>query len=313
MTSPLLPGRVRIPCSTSNLGPGFDTLGLALNRYLRARFEPGPAGLRLEREGTLTALHERDEDDLLAKAFRRGVEGAGGAADGTLVVHSEIPLARGLGSSAAAILAGYDLARAVLGLSPDPDDAFATAYRHEGHGDNAAPCLLGGLCAVLPGPEGPRPLPLPLSPSVGFAYAAPAAGIATAAAREVLPEHVRHATAVEELGHLTALLRGLAVGDPELIRIGIEDRLHVPYRLPLIGGAPAALAAGYEAGAWAVTISGSGSGLLALCDTDRAAEVAEAMRSVLAGGIDDPESVSFALKPDLEGLTREDVDRPTRS
>ncbi len=309
MTAPLRTAGVRIPCSTSNLGPGFDTLGLALTRYLRARFEPGGDGLCLERSGTLAALRERDEDDLLAAAFRRVLSGAGARAEGTLFVHSEIPLARGLGSSAAAILAGYDLGRAALGLPPDLEEAFRTTHGHEGHGDNAAPCLLGGLCAVIPGPEGPRPLALPLSPSIGFAYAAPAAGISTAAAREVLPERVPHATAVAELGHLTALLHGLATGDPELIRIGIEDRLHVPHRLALIPGASDALSAGYGAGAWAVTISGSGSGLLALCEPSRSEEVAGAMHEVLSAGIDDPDSVGFALKPDLEGLVREDVRR----
>jgi homoserine kinase len=233
------------------------------------------------------------------------MEDAGAAAHGALFVHSEIPLARGLGSSAAAILAGYDLARAALGLPSDPDAAFRTTYRHEGHGDNAAPCLLGGLCAVVPAEDGPRPLPLPLSHEVGFAYAAPAAGISTTAARSVLPDKVPHAIAVEELGRLAALLRGLAEGDPELIRIGIEDQLHVPHRLPLIPGAFNAVSAGYDAGAWGVTISGSGSGLLALCEPGRAQAVADAMHEVLSTGTDDPESVGLALVPDLQGLMRE--------
>lgn len=296
---------MRVPCSTSNLGPGFDTLGLALDRYLRASFEPGGTELRLVREGTLAALRERDEHDLLATSFRARFEEAGAPLDGTLKVHSEIPLARGLGSSAAAILAGYDLARAALGLPPDPDDAFRTTCRHEHHGDNAAPCLLGGLCAVVPGSDGPRPLGLSLSAEIGFAYAAPAVGISTAAAREVLPATVPHALAVSELGRLTALLQGLATGDPELIRIGIEDQLHVPHRLPLIPRAREAVAAGYEAGAWGITISGSGSGLLGFCAPTEAEAVAQAMRRVFASGTDDPDSVGFALRPDLQGLVRE--------
>lgn len=300
-----IPARVRVPCSTSNLGPGFDTLGLALDRYLHARFEPGGGALRLVREGTLAALREGNEHDLLAMTFVAVLEEAGAPTNGTLTVHSQIPLARGLGSSAAAILAGHDLARAVLGLPPDPVDAFRTTYRHERHGDNAAPCLLGGLCAVVPGDEGPRPLVLPLSPAIGFAYAAPAVGVSTAAAREVLPTKVPHALAVAELGRLTALLKGLATGDRELVRIGIEDQLHVPHRLPLIPRAEDAVTAGYEAGAWAITISGSGSGLLALCSPAEAEEVAHVMRRVFAAGIDDPDSVGFAMRPDLEGLVRE--------
>ncbi len=299
--------RVRVPCSTSNLGPGFDTLGLALDRYLDARFEPGGTILTLTRSGTVEALMESVDDDLLARTFKRAMESAGAPTGGSLFVESEIPLARGLGSSAAAIVAGYDLARATLGLPPDPDRAFRTAYEHEGHGDNAAPSLLGGLCAVLPGSDGPRMLPLTLSSNVGFAYAAPAAGISTAAARSALPDKVPHAIAVQELGRLTALLRGLADGDPDLIRIGIEDQLHVPHRLPLIPGAFNALSAGYDAGAWGVTISGSGSGLLALCEPSRAQVVADAMHEVLAVGAAGSGSVAMALEPDLRGLVREDT------
>lgn len=299
---------VRVPCSTSNLGPGFDTLGLALDRYLHARFEPGGSSLELSRTGQAAALAESVDDDLLARTFKHTVEEAGASALGALSVDSEIPLARGLGSSAAAILAGYDLARASLGVPPDPDRAFRTAYEHEGHGDNAGPCLIGGLCAVVPGSDGPQLLRLALSSRVGFAYAAPAAGISTTTARSALPSTVPHAIAVQELGRLTALLRGLADGDPDLIRIGIEDQLHVPHRLPLIPGAFNAVSAGYDAGAWGVTISGSGSGLLALCEPARAQAVADTMHEVLAAGAVDSGSVGMALEPDLRGLVREAED-----
>lgn len=300
--------RVRVPCSTSNLGAGFDTLGLALDRYLRAIFTPGAGRLQTSRHGTVADLKEPPEEDLLAATFVRTLGEAGAEARGMLTIHSDIPVARGLGSSAAAVLAGYELARSALGAPCDPDGAFRTAYRSDGHGDNAAPCLFGGLCAVVPDRSGPRPLPLPLSPRIGFAYAAPSAGISTAAARAVLPAEVPHAVAVEELGRLTALLRGLAEGDPELIQIGMQDRLHVPHRLPLIESAYDAIEAGGAAGAWAVTISGSGSGLLALCDPLAAKAVAAAMHEVLSRGADDPGSAGLALKPDRQGLVREESD-----
>ncbi len=301
--------RVRVPCSTSNLGSGFDTLGLALDRYLRASFDPGGDRLELVRTGAVSALKESPHDDLLAATFTRTAEECGGAAHGRLTVHSDIPLARGLGSSAAAILAGYDLARAVLGLPADPGEAFRTTRRREGHGDNAAPCLLGGLCAVVPAAQGPRPLPLPLSPDVGFAYAAPAAGISTADARAALPPEIPRSLAVEQLGRLAALVRGLAEADPELIRIGVQDHLHVPHRLPLIPGAHNVITAGHEAGAWGVTISGSGSGLLALCEPDRAQDVANAMHDAFARSAAGEGSMAFPLSPDLYGLAREDDNR----
>ena len=101
-----------------------------------------------------------------------------------------------------------------------------------------------------------------------------------------------------------ALTRGLADGDPALIRIGVADELHVPHRLPLIPGAYNAIGAGYDAGAWAVTISGSGSGLIALCPLDTAESVAAAMHAVFDTGAGDPACVGFALRPDFEGMTR---------
>jgi homoserine kinase len=296
--------QVRAPCSTSNLGSGFDTLGLALDRHLHATFEPGGSELQLVRTGTLAHLEEEPERDLLAATFRRFVTEAGATPLGVLRIQSEIPLKRGLGSSAAALVAGHDLALAALGKGSDPVASFRYASEREGHGDNAAPCALGGLRAVVPGADGPRPLALELSPDVGFAYAAPAAGLSTTEARAALPRHVLHQTAVAELGRLAALLRGLALGDPELIRVGVEDELHVPHRIPLIPGAFGAIVAGYEAGAWAVTISGSGSGLLALCAIDDAPAVAAAMRESFAAGGDDPLCVGFELKPDFEGLSR---------
>lgn len=301
----LLSARVRVPCSTSNLGSGFDTLGLALDRYLEAWFEPGGSELDVWRSGTLEALEEEPESDFLVETFVRGLAAEGAVPRGVLRVHSEVPVARGLGSSAAALVAGHDLARAVLQRGSDPLASFRYAREREGHGDNAAPCALGGFRAVVSGPDGPRALALELSPEVGFAYAAPADGIATADARAALPLEVPHHLAVAELGYLAALLRGLALGDPELIRVGVTDELHVPHRLPLITRAFGAMDAGREAGAWAVTISGSGSGLLAMCTPDDAPAVAEAMRTVFAGGGDAASCLAFDLRPDFEGIVRE--------
>jgi homoserine kinase len=294
--------RIRVPCSTSNLGSGYDTVGLALDRYLEVTFTPDTSRrLTLERGGSLA---RESGPDLVATTFERELAREGIAPAGVLRLVSSIPIARGLGSSAAAVLAGFDLARAVLGKPRADADAFAAALDHEGHGDNAAPCLYGGLRAVAQVPEGTVVVGLPLSERIGFAYAAPASRLTTEAARKALPPSVPHRTAAAGLGRLAALLRGLAEADPELIRIGVRDELHVPYRLPMIPAASAAMRAAHEAGAWAVTISGAGSGLIALCDPARADVVAEAMRAVFDGGTDDPECVGFAVRPDYEGMRR---------
>lgn len=305
--SALIAARVRVPCSTSNLGSGYDAIGLALDRYLVADFDPQETGgLRLIRTGTLERLPGGVDDDLLAGAFRTTLRRAGISADGVLTLSSDIPVARGLGSSAAAILAGSGLAQAVQGRPIDEDGAFAAAVRYEGHGDNAAPSLFGGLRAVAHTADGPVVIGLVLHPDVGFAYAAPAAGVATKEARDILPKSIPHRTAASSIGRVAALIRGLAEANAELIRVGVTDELHVPYRLPMIPGAVSAIAAGVDAGAWAVTISGAGSGLIAMCEPDRASIVAEAMRQVFDAGTGDPECVGFALRPCAHGLHRVD-------
>ena len=306
MTVPLLrASHVRVPGSTSNLGSGFDTIGLALDRYLDARFEPNDSGtLTVKREGTLTRLESAPGPDLVAETFRRRVGDFGIEASGHILLDSSIPVVRGLGSSAAALIAGHDLADAALGLDQDREACFLTAFQHEAHGDNAGPSAFGGLRAVVPTTDGPRVLGLPLSDRLGFAYAAPAAPLATTKARAALPKTVSHTTAVVALGRLMALREGLAQGDPELIRIGIVDELHVPYRLPLIAGAERAVAAGYAAGSWGVTISGGGSGLIAICAPALAGDVAEAMREALSTRTDEPECVGFVVHPDPDGMRR---------
>lgn len=307
--SQLLAARVRVPCSTSNLGSGYDTIGLALNRYLDASFEPDDSGnLTIERSGTLSRLEGTGEEDLVAVTLTRELSRAGKAPSGTLRLGSNIPVARGLGASAAAVLAGCDLARAVQGEDRDDDANFATALRHEGHGDNAAPSLFGGLRAVAQTADGPVVMGLALSEAVGFAYAAPAAGVSTDEARRLLPRQVPHKVAAAALGRFVALIRGLAEGNPDLIRIGVKDELHVPHRLSLIPSVMSAMSAGTDAGAWAVTISGAGSGLIAMCDPADAAGVASAMHQIFDAGTGDPECVGFSALPCTDGLQRVAVD-----
>ncbi len=298
----LRPATVRVPCSTSNLGSGFDVLGLALNSYLEATFEPAGDRLELEREGTLLGLAEDIENDHLAWAFRAVMAANDTEPRGAIRATSAVPLARGLGSSAMALVAGNALARAALGLDASRDEAFHAAHARDGHGDNAAPCAFGGLRAVIPGEDEPYVLGLPLSPDLGFAYAAPSLRVTTDAARGALPSHIAHRAAVLGPGRFAGLLHGLATADPDLIRIGLTDELHVPYRLPLIPGAHNAMGAGYDAGAWGVTISGSGSGLIAICPQEMAERVAAAMKGVLCAGADDVDCWGMAMEPDLNGL-----------
>jgi homoserine kinase len=291
---------VRVPCSTSNLGAGFDCLGLALSRYINVEYEPGASSLKVERKGTARWL--LDERDHTLLSFLDQLKAQGSAPpSGLLRVDSDIPVGRGLGSSAAATVAGLLLARAVAGeQEPDRQVLLDAATQREGHPDNAAPALLGGLVAVAWGEDGqPRAFRLPLSPQLGFAFAAPDVEVPTPVARGALPHSVSHPVASRALGRVAAVVQGLAAADPELLRIGFADELHVPYRLPFIPQAKQAIQAGLDAGAWAVTISGSGSGLIAVCALERASDVANAMRATW--GKRENDATAFAAEPALDG------------
>jgi homoserine kinase len=295
---------VRVPCSTSNLGAGFDCLGLAFDRYIDAGFEPGGGTLEVQRRGTLRHLPGAVADDVFVQAFVAELARRGAAPDihGALFISSAIPVGRGLGSSGAAVVAGIALAAEACGATLDRDAALASAVVLEGHPDNAAPALFGGLVAVAYTEHStPRAMRLPLSSELGFVFAAPDLEISTQRARAALPQQVPHSAAVRNLGRLAALLYGLAHADRAAIATGFNDELHVPYRMPLIPNGATAVNAAVEAGAWAATISGSGSGIVAVGPADREARMLDALRTTLRGG------EAFAVRPDPHGAQPRDI------
>lgn len=288
--------RVRVPGSTSNLGAGFDTIGLAVSRYLTAEYRAADGPLAIDRRGTLASLRGMPEEmDLFLQAMRSVAPSLGGA----LILDSEIPVGRGLGSSAAAVVGGLTLGAAVRGVPLDPPAILQAARRWESHLDNVAPCLFGGLVAVVDNES----FPLALSASIAFAYAAPGIPLSTSKARAALPATVPHAEAARALGRMAALIKGLQTGDVALVKLGLEDNLHVPYRLPLIPGGAEVREAGLGAGAWGVTVSGAGSGLLAVTPPEKAAKVADAMAAAFRATAGPEGVVAFPLVPDSRGVT----------
>ncbi len=280
--------RVRVPCSTSNLGGGFDCVGVALDRWLSAEAWLDLAvGARpsLRRAGTLTDLDRNDvppDDDLIVQGARLACAAAGSELPGgfTVAAESEVPVGRGLGSSAAALAAGALLADALLGLALGARRVAALCATAEGHPDNASPMLMGGAVLGVPAPTcdgGWAFAPLALHPDVGFALAVPDFGTSTRAMRGALPASVSHRDAVAAASKGAALVRGLAGADGALLAHALDDVLHVPYRRALVPGYDAVTAAAVAAGAWGATLSGAGSSLIALAPRERAAEVAATM------------------------------------
>ncbi|HEY0671252.1 MAG TPA: homoserine kinase [Longimicrobiales bacterium] len=295
---------VRVPCSTSNLGAGFDCIGLALNRYLTATLHLNGEPLQIERHGTLAAL--TDDDDLVVGAMRE----LSYDPRGHLVVDSDIPVGRGLGSSAAAAVAGIMIAARATDAHLEREVIAARAAYLEGHPDNAVPATFGGLVGaiteVTDSVETVRVHRLRLSDRLCFVYAAPHTLVSTRAARDALPEMVTHAAATRSLARSLALVEGLADADPDLLRIGFADELHVPYRLPMIPGGADALARAVENGAYAATISGSGSGLIAICPRGAETLVRDAMRATFEHATGQA-AMAFVLQPDEHGAQYVDV------
>lgn len=288
--------KVTVPCSTSNLGAGFDCIGLALDRHLEVTFRPA-ADARITRAGTLAGVDGSDiVQQLLAE---RGIVGE-------LHLDSTIPVGKGLGSSAAATVAALAIAATVKGQRFDFDVALQAASALEGHPDNAAPSIFGGLLAVVGDATHYRPLQLHLSPDIQFVFAAPQAVVSTRAARRALPAQVPHELAARSIARSVALVEGLAEADPELLRIGFADELHVPYRLGMIPGGAHAQQAALAAGAWAVTISGSGSGLIAVCAHGIENHLIDALAAAFEAATAQP-ALAFVVHPDYAGAQIESI------
>ncbi len=268
---------VSAPASSANLGPGFDTLALALDlaNEVRITRRPGPVEVRVEGEGAGEV--PTDEANLVCRGLAAGLSDL----DGLLVeCRNRIPLGRGLGSSAAAACAGLVAANALGGLRWSPDDVLRRAAALEGHADNAAACLLGGIVAVGPGPSAVR-----IAPPDGLAFVTvvPVARVSTRAARRSLPELVPLAEAAATVSRAVGLALALREGRVEDLPALLVDTLHEPCRAPLVPGLEALRALAGPEGCLGVTISGSGPSVLVWCRAESAAQVAAAARAALDG------------------------------
>lgn len=275
------PLTLRVPASTSNLGSGFDTLGLAIDLPLTVKFEIGIAGRHIRAQGEGAALLEQERDNLLLQAFDRACREMGRESPPLRIeINNPIPLKRGLGSSGAAIIAGLVGANLLLGKKLSRSQLLNLANELEGHPENASASLLGGL--TVNGVEnGEVKLQRFLPPKDWVAVAfIPELEIATHDARRVLPETLSREDAVKNVQRVSVLVAAFAKRDPVLLKFGVQDWLHQPYRKSLIPGFDDFMAAAYEAGALAAFLSGSGSTILAIGAKQQARKMAEAMANV---------------------------------
>jgi homoserine kinase len=251
-----------VPGSTSNLGPGFDALGLALRLYLRVRI----AGVRDDGRGELQftfAGGPPEGENAIARAIREvSARFALTLPSLDLEVENEIPVKAGLGSSAAAIVAGLRVAQ-VFTDRLDDGAVLATATALEGHPDNVSASILGGLTASVQNGDEVVSSCAAWPAEIAVIVATPDLGLSTKAARAVLPDRVTRADAVFNVQRVTLFMQALATRQPDLIRHALADRLHQPYRAPLVPGLEEALRFA-EDGLLGVFLSGAGPSIAAL-------------------------------------------------
>lgn len=273
---------VDVPATTANIGPGFDCLGAALelgNRFQLTALEGGSTRFELIIESNDGSHLRGGPDNLVYRSAQRvwrevGMEPMALEAR----VHLAVPPARGLGSSATAIVAGLMGANALMGEPLGKEKLLELAIDIEGHPDNVVPSLLGGLCLTARAASHRwRVVRCEWHASVQAVVAIPTIRLSTADARRAMPKQISVADTVSNLGSLTLLLQGLRSGNGDLIADGMHDRLHEPYRWPLIQGGTEVRRAAMQAGAWGCVISGAGPSLLALCPIEKTQLVAGAM------------------------------------
>lgn len=253
--------RVSVPATTSNLGPGFDVLGMALSLRMTAVVEVLPKGPK-----TVPA-----PDDLVSKTFWAALPASRRPAAARIAVASDIPPARGLGSSAAARLCGLLAAAALDGWKTlSFDAAVARAVALEGHPDNAVPAAYGGLRSVLLDGGTPLHVRWPVPKGLAVALCVPDYEAATPKMRAALPKSVPLADAAANAARVAHLLACLKDGRLGELKAAMADALHQPYRAKHLPGFRQAVAAAEKAGAFGAALSGSGSTVLAFCPAGRA-------------------------------------------
>jgi homoserine kinase len=268
---------VSAPASSANLGPGFDALGLALDLWNEITIDTdGPSGETVLVGAEAAMLDARENLSLTAMRFLAAEHGRE-LPPFSMTVRTDVPVARGLGSSAAALVAGLVAANTLLDLGLADDDIFTIAWRMEGHGDNVGAAIYGGAVLAVPGVGSPVKLLTHDVLGLEAVVFIPEATGATVAARAALPPAVPHADAAFNIAAAAGLALGLHTGNRDLIAAGMRDRLHEPYRAKLFPHLEPMTTAAREHGALGAALSGAGPTILALCEPAMSLPVANAL------------------------------------
>ncbi len=286
---------IRVPATSANLGPGFDSFGCALALYNTYTFEQISGGLEI------SGCDEefRNRDNLSIVAYRYAMEALGLSMEPlSLTIDAHIPVCRGLGSSSAMIIGGVMAANVLHGSPLSREELLRLCTVVEGHPDNLAPALYGGMTASLMRGGMPVTACFPLSEKLRFFALVPPFHLSTQTARAVLPQRVPFADAVFNVSHAALLLRALETADIDMISLALDDRLHQPYRKGLIEGYDIAEQTARACGVRAFCISGAGPTCLCIADNDT---VGERLSEAVAKQEALPGWQVLALRVDTEG------------
>ncbi len=259
------PFTVKVPATSANLGPGFDCLGLALNLWNEASFSFQGNSLVITAEGYTRNDMPSGTDNLIYTSFcefctKRGTEIPGGI---EIKCTNRIPIGSGLGSSSTAVLIGIMAANEYLETNLSKEQLLQEAAAIEGHPDNVGPAIYGGLTgAGMDEKSHVRLINFPVA-AWNIALTVPHYNLLTSESRKLLPQEIPLKNAVFNIGHSVLVLKALETGDEELLGFAMKDKLHQPYRLPVIPGAAETIQAALDAGAAAAALSGAGPGLIA--------------------------------------------------
>lgn len=270
---------IKVPASTSNLGPGFDTLGLALNLYNEYSFdtEIGESDNNLGDfvySCSVSAEHiPYSKENLVYRSFDYVFKKESHPTP-PIKIHFEagIPITGGFGSSSTAILAGLMAANKILGQPYDIKKLLKIGTQLDGHPDNITPSLLGGFVVCVYADQEHSYVKLPWNHDLFFVAITPDFKVPTAKARAVLPSKVNYQDAVFNLGYSSLLVAAVATKNTEMLKKAFKDRLHQAYRATLVPGMQYVLDTGLEAGAVGTMLSGAGSALIAVVDSKQKAE-----------------------------------------
>jgi len=257
---------VRVPASTANLGPGFDSLGMALSRYAWVDLAPADR-TTVTLYGDNLAGVARDKTNLIYEVAQSVFARAGADVPELAIgIRSDIPLTRGLGSSASAIVGALVAANALIGSPLTDDDLFQMATALERHPDNVGASLFGGVVAAAWDGERAEAVRFDPPSELRVLVAIPDFELSTKSARGILPQSVSMPDAVFNVAHSSLLTAALAKGRLDALRHALRDKLHQPFRAPLIPGMERVLREAADHGALGAVLSGAGPTLLVLAD-----------------------------------------------